>query len=108
MNNKSGGDMENRLILAYKTSRYEHKNFYLGDEILAKKALGVFIDYIQEKLSECPNVDLKKCSTWWRHDDCNKLMDILYELTQDESYRPVFGDRLLSEPGIPNNINLWD
>jgi hypothetical protein len=67
MNNKTGGYMENRLRLAYESSRLENKNFYLGDEILAKKALGVFIDYILEKLLECPNVEHSKCSTWWKH-----------------------------------------
>lgn len=108
MNNKTGGNMKNRLILAYETSRYQNKNFYLGDEIMAEKALGVFIDYIQEKLLECMNVEYSKCSTWWRHDDCNKLMEILFELTGDIKYKAEYGDRLLSEPANGKPINLWD
>jgi hypothetical protein len=107
MYNKSGGHMENRLILAYKSSRYEHRNFYLGDEILAKKALGEFIDYILEKLLECPNVEYSKCSTWWKHDDCNKLMEILFELTNDQSYKAEFGISVASNTAN-KQLNLWD
>lgn len=108
MNNKTGGYMENRLRLAYESARLENKNFYLGDEILAKKALGVFIDYILEKLLECPNVEYSKCSTWWRHDDCNKLMEMLFELTGNIKYKAVYDDRLLSEPANGKQLNLWD
>jgi len=87
---KNGEDLVKSLILAYETSRHENKNFYLTDKIMAQKALGVFIGYIQDVLVQCPNVEYSKCSTWWRHEDCNKLMDILYDLTGDIKYKAEY------------------
>ena len=91
MDIKNGEYLENSLILAYKSARFENKNFYLGDEIMAQKALGVFIGYIQDSLAECPNVEFKKCSTWWKHEECNKLMGMLYDLTGDIGYKAEMG-----------------
>lgn len=65
---------------------------------MAQKALGVFIGYIQDILMQCPNVEYSKCSTWWRHEDCNKLMDILYELTEDIKYKAEYAKQ----------ESLWD
>jgi hypothetical protein len=98
MNIKNGEDLVKSLILAYETSRLENKNFYLTDEIMAQKALGVFIGYIQDILLECPNVEYKQCSTWWRHEECDKLMNILYALTGDIKYKAEY----------PKQDSLWD
>lgn len=87
---KNGEDLVKSLILAYETSRLENKNFYLTDEIMAQKALGVFTGYIQDSLAECPNVEFKQCSTWWRHDGCEKLMNMLFDLTGDKGYKAEF------------------
>ena len=39
---------------------------------------------------ECPNVvetDNKMfCTTWYRHDDCVRIMNILYKITKDDLY----------------------
>jgi hypothetical protein len=91
MNIKNGESIIKSLILAYETSRHENKNFYLGDEIMAQKALGVFVGYIQDILVECPNVEYFKCSTWWKHEDCDKLMNMLFDLTGDIKYKAEFG-----------------
>lgn len=98
MSIKNGEDLIKGLILAYESSRLQNRNFYLGDEIMAQKALGVFIGYIQDSLAECPNVEYKKCSTWWRHDDCERLMDMLFDLTGDKGYKVEYAKQ----------ESLWD
>lgn len=48
------------------------------------------INIIKNEYLSCPNVEKIDnniyCTTWYRHDDCERLMDILFEITQDFLY----------------------
>ena len=48
------------------------------------------IKFLKEEYLSCPNVykftNQVYCSTWYRHDDCERLMNILFEITQDSIY----------------------
>lgn len=56
----------------------------------SKAALSYLVNKIEEFLNECPNVDNGSCSTFWRHEDCNILMKILYDITVDSKYRSKY------------------
>ncbi len=55
-----------------------------------KKAQKVVIDQIIKEYKSCPNiVELEEklfCYTWWRHDDCLRLMNLLNSITKDDKY----------------------
>jgi len=57
-----------------------------------KKAQKVIIDQIIEEYKACENVvesgDKLFCYTWWRHDDCERLRNLLYKITKDDRYSP--------------------
>lgn len=55
--------------------------------LLVQEALKAFIDYIESKLVQCPNVINSKCYTVYKHEDCRILMDILFDLTLEEKYK---------------------
>lgn len=48
------------------------------------------IEFLKQEYSSCPNVEKLDgyiyCTTWYRHDDCERLMDILFKITQDSIY----------------------
>lgn len=41
---------------------------------------------IESYLKKCLNVTDGNCDMTWKHDDCKVLMQILYELTEDDKY----------------------
>ena len=55
-----------------------------------KKAQKVIIDQIIEEYRSCPNmVELEEklyCYTWWKHDDCVRIMNLLNSITKDDKY----------------------
>ena len=55
-----------------------------------KKAQKVIIDQIIDDYRSCPNiVELDEklyCSTWYRHEDCVRLMNLLYKITNNSIY----------------------
>ncbi len=55
-----------------------------------KKAAKQVIDQIVEDYKSCLNImedDGKLyCHTWYRHDDCVRLMNLLYKITNDSKY----------------------
>jgi hypothetical protein len=55
-----------------------------------KKAAKQVVDQIVEEYKSCPNIveseDKLFCSTWWRHDDCERLMNLLNKITKDDKY----------------------
>jgi hypothetical protein len=55
-----------------------------------KKAAKQVIDQIVEDYMSCPNmmeVDKKiYCHTWYRHEDCVRLMNLLNKITKDDKY----------------------
>lgn len=67
------------------SARAELKEMY-DDVAMATGALRWMIRRLENELENCINVEQGKCETWWRHDDCLRLMNILYDLTGDEKY----------------------
>lgn len=55
-----------------------------------KKAQKVIIDQIVEEYKRCPNIveseDKLFCYTWWRHDDCERLRELLFKITGNNRY----------------------
>ena len=55
-----------------------------------KKAAKQVVDQIVEDYMSCPNImeedDKLYCHTWYRHDDCVRLMNLLYKITNDSKY----------------------
>jgi|688.fasta_scaffold416843_1 hypothetical protein len=48
------------------------------------------IEIIKKDYLSCPNMmEVNKriyCHTWYRHDDCVRLMNLLYKITNDSKY----------------------
>lgn len=44
------------------------------------------ITLIEERYYACPNVENGRCSTWWKHDDCVVLAEILFKITNNKKY----------------------
>lgn len=55
-----------------------------------KKAAKQVIDQIVEDYMSCANIIEKDgylyCNTWWRHDDCLRIMNLLNSITNDNKY----------------------
>lgn len=55
-----------------------------------KKAQKVIIDQIIDEYKSCPNIvdekDRVYCYTWWRHDDCVRIMNLLNTITKSDKY----------------------
>lgn len=55
-----------------------------------KKAAKQIIDQIINDYKSCPNVteadEKVYCYTWWRHDDCERLRELLFKITNDSKY----------------------
>lgn len=55
-----------------------------------KKAQKVVIDQIIHEYKSCPNIveseDKLYCYTWWRHNDCERLRELLYKITNNDLY----------------------
>ena len=55
-----------------------------------KKAQKVIIDQIVQEYRSCPNMieneDNLYCHTWYRHDDCVRLMELLFKITNNNKY----------------------
>ena len=76
-----------------------------------KKAQKVIIDQIVEDYKSCPNIIESReklfCYTWWKHDDCVRIMSLLNKITKDDKYSipPVRQeiseaiDEMLTNPG---------
>ncbi len=55
-----------------------------------KKAAKQVVDQIVEDYMSCPNImeedDKLYCHTWYRHDDCVRLMNLLNKITNNSKY----------------------
>ena len=78
------------------TAKIEFQNYY-DDQAMATGALRWMVARLENELGNCLNVQDGKCSTWWRHEDCNVLMTLLADLTGDDKYLPK-----------PMRGNSWD
>ena len=80
-----------------------------------KKAQKVIIDQIIEEYRRCPNIveseDKLFCYTWWRHDDCERLRNLLYKITNKDLYsppeiRPKVGEAIEKIINDPNTADI--
>lgn len=80
-----------------------------------KKAQKVIIDQIIDEYKSCPNVTESEerlfCYTWWRHDDCVRLMNLLNKITKKDLYtlpemRPAVKDALEEMIDDPNTAEI--
>ena len=48
------------------------------------------IKTIKDEYMSCPNIETHDtkiiCGTWYRHDDCERLRELLLKLTNDDMY----------------------
>jgi hypothetical protein len=54
------------------------------------------INVVESYLNKCLNVKDGRCNLTWKHEDCKVLMDILYEMTEDNKYKE---EEWLFDPG---------
>jgi hypothetical protein len=45
------------------------------------------INVVESYLNRCLNVKDGRCNMTWKHDECRVLMEILYEMTEDNKYK---------------------
>lgn len=66
-------------------ARLQFQNYY-DDQAMATGAMQWFINRLEKELGNCQNVEDGKCYTWWRHEDCVRLMALLFDLTGNAKY----------------------
>lgn len=80
-----------------------------------KKAQKVIIDQIVDEYRSCPNIvefdEKLYCSTWYRHDDCVRLMELLNKITKKDLYslpeiRPTVRDAIQQMIDDPNTSEI--
>ena len=86
--------------IAYRMNRAE-KGVY-EDVSKATESLKWIVEKIESYLNKCGNVENGICNLTWKHEDCKVLMEILYEITQDNKYKEK--EWLFD----PNKQLLWD
>lgn len=86
--------------IAYKMNRAKKDGY--EDTTKSAAALLWMVEKIESRLNKCLNVENGNCNMTWRHDDCLVLMELLYDLTNDEKYaeKPWIMDS--------NKMSLWD
>ncbi len=86
--------------IAYKMNRAKKDGY--EDTTKSAAALLWMVEKIESKLNKCLNVENGNCNITWRHDHCLVLMELLYDLTNDEKYaeKPWTMD--------PNKNLLWE
>lgn len=86
--------------IAYKMNRAKKDGY--EDTTKSAAALLWMVEKIESKLNKCLNVENGNCNMTWKHEDCLVLMELLYDLTNDEKYA--------EKPWIidPNKMSLWD
>ena len=78
------------LLAHLESERHRNKNLYLSLEDLAGSAKDFLVLYLDQKIRTlCMNAEANNgiCDLTWKHEDCRVLMDIVFELTQDDKYK---------------------
>ena len=63
-----------------------YSNYPTDYQKVARSCLGYVNEYLDDQLSKCLNVSDGYCDIWWKHDECAKLMSILFQLTENKKY----------------------
>jgi len=84
--NKVYIDQVARRIIDHK---YNTKTYYQSDIDQATVAVSWTIAYLDKNLRrQCLNsAGSGICDLVWKHEDCRAIMDMLFDLTQDEKYQ---------------------
>jgi hypothetical protein len=84
--NKLYIDQIARRILDHK---YTTKTYFQSDIDQATASLGWMIAYLDKNLrKQCLNAaDAGICEFTWKHEDCRAIMDMLFDLTEDDKYK---------------------
>ena len=77
-------------------AKIEFQNYY-DDMAMATGALRWMVARLENELGNCHGVSENKCYFYWKHEDCNRLMGLLADLTGDDKYLPK-----------PMRGNSWD
>ena len=74
-------------------AKLEFQNYY-DDQAMATGALRWMIAKLENELGNCHGVEKHKCYFYWKHEDCNRLMALLADLTGDDKYlvKPMIGN----------------
>lgn len=69
--------------------KYNTKTYYQADIDQATVALTWAIEYLDKILRrQCLNSeDTGVCDLIWKHEDCRAIMDMLYDLSDDDKYK---------------------
>lgn len=70
--------------------KYSTKTYYMSDIDQSAAAIDFFKSYLDQRiLTQCLNAQDNNgiCDLTWKHLDCRVLMEILFELTEDEKYK---------------------
>ena len=68
-------------------ARFQFQNYY-DDQAMAHGFLQWFVAYLEKQLGNCHGVEDSKCYFYWKHEDCNRLMALLADLTGNDKYLP--------------------
>lgn len=74
-------------------AKYTTKTYYMSDMDQAAAAIDFFKSYLDQRiLTQCLNAQSNNgiCDLTWKHEDCRVLMDILFELTEDDKYKTSY------------------
>lgn len=66
-------------------ARIQFQNYY-DDMAMAHGSLQWFIEYLSKQLENCHGVKDGSCYFYWKHEDCNRLMSLLFDLTGNDKY----------------------
>lgn len=66
-------------------ARLQFQNYY-DDMAMAHGSLQWFVEYLSKQLGNCHGVSDGRCKFYWKHDDCTRLMGLLFDLTGDKKY----------------------
>ena len=86
-------EFQKNLVQYLEDDRHRNKNLYLSLEDLAGSSKNFFILYLDQKIrNQCLNSQHNNgiCDLTWKHEDCRVLMDIIFELTEDDKYKTSY------------------
>lgn len=67
------------------SARLKFQNHY-DDMAMAHGSLEWFVEYLSKQLGNCQGVYDGRSEFHSKHEDCSRLLDILFDLTGDEKY----------------------
>jgi hypothetical protein len=83
-------DKRDQLAKYLLDRRYEECNYYQADRFIAECSLEWVIEGLKRRLETCLNASSGVCDIWYleSHSDCLLLMNLIYEYSSDDRYKP--------------------